>query len=127
MHLDYLYIGPSYNGLQYILVEKDGLSGYCELVTSISTHCATAAKAILDWGKRFIYQSFSKVRDYFTLSYCPWSNGVVERVNVDVLVLLKAVLIELLWPIAVPIVQHIINNTPSESLGGLAPLIDVTN
>jgi hypothetical protein len=64
---------------------------------------------------------------HFTTPCAPWANGQVEHVNKEVKELMCALLLEgkldeTLWPKVLPIVQSIINNSPSEVLGGKAPI-----
>ena len=64
---------------------------------------------------------------HFTLAYCPWSNGTVERLNRDILQVLISLLSEFRkvpreWPQLCPLVQSAINHTPTAALNGLAPI-----
>ncbi|GMF14715.1 unnamed protein product [Phytophthora fragariaefolia] len=52
LHMDYLELGESYGTSHYVLVLKDELTHYCELVAADSATSATAAAAVLDWHKR---------------------------------------------------------------------------
>ena len=72
---------------------------------------------------------------HFTLAYCPWSNGAVERVNREVIGLIRALVMEhnLLhnnrlgklkesdWPYLLPIVMGAINSSPSVRLADKSP------
>ena len=148
---DYLYIGKlektSSHKFQYILVLKDEYSGFVELVPCHSPNSTEAADAISWWIARFckpewfvsdqgthfkckILTQLAKYFDckhHFTLAYCPWSNGTVERANRDIKALLKIIgretklSIAKEWPYLLPAVMSILNNTPSERLDGLAP------
>ncbi|KAE8881240.1 hypothetical protein PF005_g26844 [Phytophthora fragariae] len=40
-------------GLKYVLVLKDGMSGYVELVACLQATVDTAYRALIDWFKRF--------------------------------------------------------------------------
>ncbi|GMF34479.1 unnamed protein product [Phytophthora fragariaefolia] len=53
MHMDYLYLGESYGEDKYVLVLKNELAHYCELVAADSAHSQTTVTALLDWHKRF--------------------------------------------------------------------------
>ncbi|KAE8958724.1 hypothetical protein PR002_g30774 [Phytophthora rubi] len=53
LHMDFLQMGESYGESQYLLVLKDDLSHYCELVACESDNGLVAASAVLDWYKRF--------------------------------------------------------------------------
>lgn len=55
-HMDYLYLVPSYGTSHYVLVLKDELTQYCELVCADSPSSMTsmtAVEAVLDSHKRF--------------------------------------------------------------------------
>jgi transposase InsO family protein len=148
--MDYLYIEkPSVDSphqYSYILVLKDDYSGYVELVPCSSPSSDEAATALSWWIARFkkpaylisdqgshftsqVIERLSRwfnINHHFTVPYCPWSNGSVERVNRDVKALLKVILrtskhTHADWPYALPAVMNIINQTPSERLGGYAP------
>ena len=146
LHYDYIHIGPAFNDQSYVLVLKDGLTNYCELIATVVPDGAVSLQALLDWGKRFRYPEYLvsdsashfknrliadactrlQINDYFTLAYCPWSNPA-ERINRDLIAVLKALLHDLhyhfdLWPLVLPLVQHALNHSPLESLGGLAPV-----
>lgn len=51
--MDFLYMGESYSKVKYILVLKDNLSHYCELVSCESANGLVAATAVLDLYRRF--------------------------------------------------------------------------
>jgi hypothetical protein len=53
IHMDYLFMGKSHGTERYILVLKDELIHYCELVACDTPTSGTAAQAVLDWHKRF--------------------------------------------------------------------------
>jgi transposase InsO family protein len=63
----------------------------------------------------------------FSLPYCPWSNGTIERVNRDTLNVFRALLSEFRilpreWVRLKPLVQMSLNHTAVPSLGNLAPV-----
>jgi hypothetical protein len=65
-------------------------------------------------------QSFAPV-------YSPWLNGTVERLNADVLRVMRALLLEARldtrnWPHVLPIVQANLNHVPVASLAGKSPV-----
>ncbi|TDH66773.1 hypothetical protein CCR75_003352 [Bremia lactucae] len=53
MQLDYLLLDESYGTTKYVLVLKDELTHYCELIAVESATKTTAAGSMLDWHKRF--------------------------------------------------------------------------
>ena len=48
MHMDYLYLGDSYGSAKYVLVLKDELTHYTELVPCDAPTSTVAAEAVLD-------------------------------------------------------------------------------
>jgi hypothetical protein len=68
-----------------------------------------------------------KANQEVIVAYSPWINGSVERVNRDILQVLKAMLLEYQldirdWPYLIPVVQANLNHTPVASLGNRAPI-----
>jgi transposase InsO family protein len=147
LHFDFLYLGEDYGTSRYLLVLKDELTHYCELVPADTPTSMVAAEAILDWFKRFgrpemwISDSVSHFKaqlmatlaerlhavQKFTPVYSPWINGTVERVNRDILQVFRAMLMELQldtrnWVYLLPVVQANLNHAPVESLGEHAPI-----
>ncbi|ETO73131.1 hypothetical protein F444_10899 [Phytophthora nicotianae P1976] len=62
----------------------------------------------------------------FVVAYAPWINGTVERLNRDVLQVLRVLLMEYTldtheWVYILPLVQGNLNHTPVRSLGDRAP------
>jgi hypothetical protein len=151
LHFDFMHIeAPPADNLaapQYVLVLLDGFSKFVELVPCTNADSETAVVAILDWIKRFgvVTQWVSdqgthflndlmaklahrlQARHHFTVAYAPWSNGQVERVNREIRELLSGLLLEwklphTAWPQVLPLVNYVLNNTPSKNLGGFAPV-----
>ncbi|KAH9106457.1 hypothetical protein AeMF1_017927 [Aphanomyces euteiches] len=68
-----------------------------------------------------------KVQHEFTLAYCPWRNGTVERLNRDILQVMRVLLLEYKladhqWDYLLPAVQANRNQTPVASLANKSPL-----
>ena len=68
-----------------------------------------------------LISAITKIKQEFVVAYSPWKNGTVERVNRDVLQLLRVMLMEFgwdhnQWPRLVDIVTHNINHSPVASL-----------
>lgn len=147
LHLDYLYMGESYGNAKYVLVLKDELTHFCELVATDAAASAVAAAAVLHWAKRFGVPTtwISDNGTHFKSSvvamlaerlggeqgfvpvYTPWINGTVKRVNRYILQVLRAMLIKLNidtrnWLHLLPLIQSNLNHTPVQSLGGCAPV-----
>ena len=142
VHFDYLYMGPSTDGAQYVLLLKDDFSSYCWLVTCTHARADEAAKAISAWIRNFTVMSTwvsdqgahfknvvlkSLAEDYginhhFTIAYSPWANGTVERLCREVLRTTRALLAERKWaeedwPAVVSTVQSALNEAPVRRLG----------
>ena len=147
LHFDFLSMPTSEEGFKYILVLKCGFSNFIELVPSASPTSAVAATALLDWFKRFnvapvwitdqgphfknavmdTVRRHLKCQHHFVTPYAHWANGSVERVNREVLRLLRALVSEnqmniKQWPYLLAAVQSILNKTPTARLGDKAPL-----
>lgn len=122
---------------------KDEATHYVELVACDGPTSAVAAGALLDWysidgiasvwvsdsGSHFKSQVIADLnrrlnaRQGFILAYSPWKNGSVERVNRDIVQVLRALTLEfrvnmLDWPYLLLLVQPSINHSPVESLAG---------
>ena len=60
---------------------------------------------------------------HITTAYAPWSNGIIERVLRELVRLFRTLLAECnmptsQWPELVPLVEAVINRTPSRTRGG---------
>lgn len=147
LHFDYYHVGKAFNGWHSVLVLKDGLTHFVELQGCSSMAADVAAEALLDWFKRYgivptwvsdqpthyrntvlntLAQRLTSLH-HFTTAYCPWANGTVERANRDLSSVFKCILGEFKmpldqWPLVLPVVQFVLNNTQQESLSGLAPI-----
>ncbi|KAE8962456.1 hypothetical protein PR001_g29701 [Phytophthora rubi] len=147
LHWDFLTLGESFGTSRYALVLKDEATHFVDLVACDSSTSEVAASAILDWYSRFGVPTVwvsdtgshfkSKViaelsrrlkgRQEFILAYSPWKNGSVERVNRDILQVLKALALEFKvsvhdWPYLLPLVQSSVNHSPVPSLANRAPI-----
>ncbi|KAF0727163.1 hypothetical protein Ae201684P_019356 [Aphanomyces euteiches] len=68
-----------------------------------------------------------KAEHEFTLAYCPWRNGTVERFNRDILQVMRVLLMEYKladhqWDYLLPTVQASLNQTPVVSLAHKSPM-----
>lgn len=68
---------------------------------------------------------------YFTLAYCPWSNGTVQVVCCEVREAMCGLFSEFQlaqksWPSVVPLGQSILKNAPLARLGNRCPLTVIT-
>ncbi|POM59098.1 LOW QUALITY PROTEIN: Hypothetical protein PHPALM_36170 [Phytophthora palmivora] len=147
LHWDFLTLGDSFGTSRYVHVMKDEATHFVDLVACDSPKSEVAAAAILGWYSRFgvanVWVSDSgshfknkviaelnrrlKGRQEFVLAYSPWKNGSVERVNRDILQVLKALPLEFKVsvhdrPYLLPLVQSSINHSPVASLANRAPI-----
>jgi hypothetical protein len=147
LHYDFLYINLKNKIFLYILVLKDDLSNYVQLIPCKSCDHFIVVDALVEWYSRFghakvhisdngthfknkVIKELHRVTDtkhHFVTAYCPWANGSVEVVNDIILKLLRSLLSEYKmkpeeWPRLVPLIQGVINHTPSKRLAGLAPI-----
>jgi len=150
IHADFLYmedenIKQFHN--KYVLVIKDDFSGYIDLHISDTCSAKDAANGLASWitkykcpkylitdqGSHFSNQmiqeltAIHKIKHHFTVAYSPKSNGTVERVNRDILNVMRSLLLEYRlnpnnWVSLIPIVQRVINHTRSQRLNNKAPI-----
>lgn len=138
--------------MHYVLVMKDLFSGFTLLRPFHAASSESAATGIIEWcttfgvvstwlsdqGSHFknsvveLLAQYFKADHRFTTPYCAWANGAVERVNSEVLRLLRRLIAENgmsedQWPLLLPAVQYALNTAPSERLAGHSPLQVFTN
>ncbi|POM64854.1 LOW QUALITY PROTEIN: Hypothetical protein PHPALM_19574 [Phytophthora palmivora] len=127
------------------------MTGYCELVVCGDPTAQAPCRCLLDWFKRFgpvpqwvsdqgthyknqllemLQKSYGSAH-HFTTAYCPWANGTVEVMNRLLLKCLRDILSELKlhisdWSTVLPLVQSVLNRTPSDRLGGVAAVTAFT-
>ena len=130
---------PDEEGNEHILVIIDVFSRFIELVPCKDVTAASATRALLahigrygppgevltDNGSQFIAdvtQQLLQVMEILPLTILPYSheeNGIVERVNKEVIRHLRAILfdrqIKDKWSLVLPLVQRIHNATPHSS------------
>lgn len=90
-----------------------------EWISDQGTHFKN--EVVTELGRRL------RVQQTLTPAYCPWTNGSVERVNRDILEVIRAMVLEYKigykdWVYLVPMVQSNLNHTAVPSLGNRAPL-----
>ncbi|ETV77169.1 hypothetical protein H257_09055 [Aphanomyces astaci] len=126
---------------------RDDLTHYCRLIPCDSPTSQVAVEAIMEWSALFgvpevwisdggSYFKNSIMKELATrlraqhnivLAYCPWRNGTVERVNRDILGLMRIMpretkLKETEWDYLLPVVQANINQTPVATLDHTSPM-----
>ncbi|GMF39813.1 unnamed protein product [Phytophthora fragariaefolia] len=147
LHFDYLYMGESYGNSKYLLVLKDHATHYCELVVADTPDSTVVVEALLAWHSRFgippnwisdngthfknevVAKRSRRLRTQqtFTPAYSPWINGSIERVNRDMLQVVRTMILTYKishkdWVYLVPMIQANLNHTPVPSLGNKAPV-----
>jgi transposase InsO family protein len=104
--------------MKYVLVLKDDLSSFVRLFPTSTADAKTTSDALISWfsdfgvvkswvcdrGSHFKNEVVRSLREktrgqhHFTLAYCPWSNGAVERVCRELLRATRALLSEFKLP-----------------------------
>jgi hypothetical protein len=148
IHFDYLFIRAtdSDDKPEYVLVMIDGFSRYVMLTAHKHANAENVVQALLQWfslfgivkrwvsdqGRHFLNAVLTQTRNHlgtehhFTAAYAPWSNGLVERVNKEVVAMLQTLVSEARidnseWPRYLPVINFMLNRTPSAALGGKTP------
>ena len=146
IHFDFLKMILSDTVQEYLLVLKDGLSGFTMLFPCQSCTTAATVEGLLAWfsifgvantwvsdrGTHFrnqvmtILQRRLRVLHHFVTAGCAWANGTVERANREALRVFRTLLAEATlpherWPELVPVVQATLNATSSVGRGNRSP------
>ncbi|OWY97113.1 hypothetical protein PHMEG_00032440 [Phytophthora megakarya] len=127
LYWDFLSMDESFGTRKYLLVLKDHVTHFCELVVSDTADSIVATAAISKMKLWLSSPRELKSQQHFTLVYSPWINGSVERVNRDILHVLGAMTLEYKvstkdWVYLVPLVQASLNHTVLSSLANRAPV-----
>ena len=114
LHFDYLKLGDSDNRYAYVLVLVDDLSSFVSLQPAASCTSEVAARSILEWvsvlgtpevfvsdeAPHFKNETLKLVAAKLgashpcSVAYSSWSNGTVERMNLEVVRTFRAVMSE---------------------------------
>ena len=142
IHFDFLFMGNGRDGLKYVLVIRDDLSGYLWLCPAIAADASTASSEIARWMRVFTVMDYwvsdqgthfknqvmddlakaQKIHHNFTVAYCPWINGTVEVCMRHIRAACTALLSEFRlgpqdWPAVIGIVMAALNSAPLVRLG----------
>lgn len=144
LQLDYIELGPSTGGNKYALMLHDDHWDFNRLFAFPYT---VAENAIIEWcaafgaPRSFMFDGPTHFKNetmrlvskglttahQFTLPYCPWSNEAVESLGRELLRIFRSVLSELQlnqteWTDLLPIVQSVLNNSPSPQRENIFPI-----
>ena len=151
LHADYFYVHPVYpdasHSYVYCLILMDGFTRLTSLTPCVAADSATVVHALLHWASYFgvpaqlssdqgshfankVVEELSHrlgIKQHLTVAYAPWSNGMVERRCKTFSEVLRLMLSEARvpaseWPSLLPLIQSVMNNTPSVAIGGFAPV-----
>ncbi|POM59533.1 hypothetical protein PHPALM_31721 [Phytophthora palmivora] len=112
-------LGESYGSAHYVLVLKDELTHYCELIAADPATSATAVEAVLDWFKRFGLPS-TWVSDNGSHFKAAVMAELAERLKA--VMLMEMNLDTRNWPYLLPLVQANLIHSVVASLAGHAPV-----
>ena len=143
LHFDYMHIGESKMGYNYVLVIMDDMSGLVRLIPCDTCNSKNAVRALLNWfaqngtPEMFISDGGSHFKNHvvnelcktlnikhrFTIAYSPWSNGIVEAVNRELkrtLSILKSEHKKQFkdWCDLLPVVEFALNHQRTKRLSG---------
>ncbi|OWZ09834.1 hypothetical protein PHMEG_00017400 [Phytophthora megakarya] len=126
LHWEFLYLHESFKTSKYVLVLKDDCTHLCDRfgapkvwISDNGSHFKN--EVVGELCRRF------KSKKQFTVAYGPWINGLIERLNRDILQVFRTMLLDYKmdakdWVELVPLVQANLNHTALPSLGGRAPV-----
>ncbi|ETV92806.1 hypothetical protein H310_13019 [Aphanomyces invadans] len=127
LHWDFLFMDGG-----YILVAKDDFSQF-----SGSGQPTLRTRKLCDQASQFKneviveLQHVLRAHHHFTKARCPWANGTVESAMKTTLKTFRALLLEWLmrldqWRLIVLVVMLILNHSPPDTIGGVAPITAMT-
>ena len=138
------FVGPlptSESGCKYIIVVVDAFTRFCELVPSDDATADSFARALIpivsryglfeelrsDQGVHFTAKITARLLEFLNIDhvmsvpYRPQSQGIVERLNAEVMRHLKAFTLPLkdatVWPTYLPLVQRLLNSAVHKTTG----------
>eukprot|EP00171_Calliarthron_tuberculosum_P006432 IDg6432t1 len=119
LHFDFCYIMPGEMKFEALLKWFASFGTVQNWVSDRGSHFKNEFMRLLNEAMKGFH--------YFTLAYCPLSNGTVEVVCRELLRTLRALISELqlpqrCWPSLMPLVQSALNNAVLPRLGNRCPL-----
>ncbi len=142
LHFDFVYIGDSNDGFQYVFCTHDDFSGLCSFTPSFGPTKEIAAAALIsffshfgvarfwvsDGGSHFVnsvLEEFARLvgsEHHIVLAYSAWANGPAERMVKEFIRVLTALCSEHRlpyedWPQLVPVVELVLNTVVSPLRG----------
>ncbi|POM80529.1 LOW QUALITY PROTEIN: Hypothetical protein PHPALM_1626 [Phytophthora palmivora] len=102
IHFDYLYMGESFGYCRYLRPLKNTADSTVTVEALLAWHSRFGVPPtwISDQGSHFKNEVVSELsrrlrtQQEFTPAYCPWINGSVERVNRDILQVIRTMILE---------------------------------
>ncbi|GMF54394.1 unnamed protein product [Phytophthora fragariaefolia] len=114
LHWDFLTVSEAFGDDKYLLILKGEATHYCDLIPCATPTSAVAVESILDWHSRFviplIWVSDQGIRfrnevaaevckqlkseQHFTVTYSPWINGSIKRLNRGVIQVQRVMFLE---------------------------------
>ncbi|KAF4128260.1 Integrase core domain [Phytophthora infestans] len=144
-------MGASKGDDKYILVIKDDASKFVWFLAVPDATAEMTYSCLMEWFATFgvcstwvsdqgthfkkeVIKSLQHVlgaHHHFTTARCPWANGTVDVVMREALRCFCSLLSEWKmspkeWPCLTKVVQLVLSHTPAASLGGQAPVTDMT-
>jgi len=149
--MDYIKLGASRTGMNYILMLVDRMSRFVMFVPTKAATAVEAARAIMSWvsmlglsewlisegGSHFKNELLEELADllqiqhHITLPYCPWANGSVEVVGKDLLWTLRGICREMRLAVdecdlIATLLAYVVNHRYRQVLGGRSAIEVVT-
>ena len=146
-HFDFLSMPKGINSFCYVLILKDGISGFSEFVPTTTATTEVIVHALLEWvkrhgivlwwvsdqGSRFKNKVMRRLRKilgankYFVTADSPWVKGTVEVMNRHLLKAIRSILSNRKLtidncPRLLSLCQSSLNRLPSSCLGGVTPI-----
>ena len=143
LHMDYITMWEGAG----VLVLKDGFTSFVLLWEATAFDAATTEAAVVEWaslfgfpavlitdgGTHFVNNNLVqalvrrfRAHHHDTTAYAPWANGIIERVNREIVKLWRVLMAEVSlaedqWATLRPLVQAVLHRTAGADFDGLSP------